>query len=70
MKIAKIFGTKASVISWICVRACSSEMATPTARPDQHHGAGDDDERVDGVTGNVEDFGSGHDLAIPRSASS
>ncbi len=33
MKIAKIFGTKAIVISWICVRACNSEMATPTASP-------------------------------------
>ena len=26
-------GTKAMVISWIWVSACSSEMATPTARP-------------------------------------
>ena len=33
MKIARIFGTKAMVISWICVTACSSEMATPTASP-------------------------------------
>ena len=32
-KIARIFGTKARVISWICVTACSSEMTTPTARP-------------------------------------
>src|SRR6266699_409956 len=33
MKMANIFGTKAMVISWICVRACRSEMATPTASP-------------------------------------
>src|SRR5690606_34630333 len=32
-KIARIFGTKASVISWIWVSACNSEMATPTASP-------------------------------------
>src|SRR5437762_13811341 len=32
-KIARIFGTNASVISWICVNACTSEIATPTTRP-------------------------------------
>ena len=39
MKIARIFGTKAMVISWICVSACSSEMATPTAKPTSMTGA-------------------------------
>jgi hypothetical protein len=39
IKIARIFGTKAMVISWICVSACSSEMATPTARPTSITGA-------------------------------
>src|SRR5690349_1727541 len=33
MKIARIFGTNAIVISWICVSACNSEIARPTARP-------------------------------------
>ncbi len=33
MKIARIFGTKTRVISWIWVSACSSEMTTPTAKP-------------------------------------
>src|SRR5271169_2847893 len=33
MKIARIFGTKTSVVSWICVSACNSEMATPTISP-------------------------------------
>ena len=32
-KIARIFGTNTSVISWIWVSAWNSEMATPTARP-------------------------------------
>src|SRR5678816_40888 len=32
-KMARIFGTKAMVISWICVSACRREMATPTASP-------------------------------------
>src|SRR5258708_33470627 len=32
-KIARILGTKTSVISWIWVSACKSEMATPTTRP-------------------------------------
>src|SRR3954470_1432789 len=32
-KIARIFGTKTSVISWICVSAWNSEIATPTTRP-------------------------------------
>src|SRR5579875_2400292 len=38
-KMARIFGTKAMVISWICVSACSSEIATPTARPTSMTGA-------------------------------
>src|ERR1700730_18447072 len=33
MKIARIFGTKTRVVSWICVSACNSEMATPTTSP-------------------------------------
>ncbi len=33
MKIARIFGTKTRVISWICVSAWTSEIATPTTRP-------------------------------------
>src|ERR1700722_2895690 len=33
IKIARIFGTKTSVVSWICVSACNSEMATPTTSP-------------------------------------
>src|SRR3954469_3663405 len=32
-KIARIFGTKTSVISWICVSAWNSEITTPTTRP-------------------------------------
>src|SRR5258708_6848269 len=32
-KIARILGTKTSVISWIWVSACKSEMTTPTTRP-------------------------------------
>src|SRR5262245_58986901 len=32
-KMARIFGTKAMVISWICVSACRREMAMPTASP-------------------------------------
>ncbi len=32
-KIARIFGMKEMVISWICVSACSSEIAMPTTRP-------------------------------------
>ncbi len=38
-KIARIFGTKTSVVSWICVSACSSDMATPTTRPTSIKGA-------------------------------
>ncbi len=38
-KMARIFGTKTSVISWICVSAWNSEMATPTSEPDQHQRA-------------------------------
>ena len=64
MKIARIFGTKASVISWICVSAWNSEMATPTASPTSITRARDNDQCVDCVTGNVENFGTGHDLAI------
>src|SRR5438309_7820452 len=33
MKIARILGTKTSVISWIWVSAWNSEMTTPTTRP-------------------------------------
>src|SRR5262249_37772501 len=33
MKIARIFGTKTSVISWICVSAWNSEITTPTMSP-------------------------------------
>ena len=32
-KIARIFGTNTSVISWIWVSAWNSEMATPTTSP-------------------------------------
>src|ERR1044072_3995274 len=32
-KIARIFGTKISVCSWIWVSACTSETTTPTIRP-------------------------------------
>ena len=32
-KIARIFGTNTSVISWIWVSAWNSEIATPTASP-------------------------------------
>ncbi len=32
-KIARIFGTNTSVISWICVSAWKSEMTTPTISP-------------------------------------
>src|SRR5712691_1199516 len=39
MKMARIFGTKTSVISWIWVSAWNSEMATPTASPTSISGA-------------------------------
>src|SRR5690606_39048980 len=32
-KMARILGTKTRVISWICVSACNSAIATPTASP-------------------------------------
>src|ERR1700761_6757270 len=32
-KIARIFGTKTSVCSWICVSAWNSDTTTPTTRP-------------------------------------
>src|SRR3977135_205935 len=32
-KIARIFGTKTRVISWICVSAWNSDITTPTTRP-------------------------------------
>src|SRR3981189_1244596 len=32
-KIARIFGTKTSVISWICVSAWNSDIPAPTPRP-------------------------------------
>ena len=32
IKIARIFGTKASVCSWICVNAWIREITTPTTR--------------------------------------
>src|SRR5208282_5871431 len=38
-KIARIFGTKTSVVSWICVSACNSETATPTINPTSIRGA-------------------------------
>src|ERR1700692_3051901 len=38
-KIARIFGTKTSVVSWICVSACNSETATPTINPTSMSGA-------------------------------
>src|SRR6185437_16207198 len=38
-KIANIFGMKTSVVSWICVSACSSEMTTPTTSPTSISGA-------------------------------
>ncbi len=59
-KIARIFGTKASVISWICVSACNSEMATPTSQPDQHHRRRDDDQRIDRIARDIENFRTGH----------
>src|SRR6266545_5141812 len=37
-KIARILGTKASVISWIWVRAWNSEMMTPTMSPISNSG--------------------------------
>ena len=63
-KIARIFGTKTSVISWICVSAWNSEMATPTARPDQHQRAGDDHQREDRVARHIENFRSGHSSVL------
>src|ERR1700688_48849 len=39
IKIARIFGTKTRVVSWICVSACNSEMATPTTSPTSISGA-------------------------------
>src|SRR4029077_12195265 len=39
MKIARIFGTKTRVVSWICVSACNSETATPTTSPTSISGA-------------------------------
>src|ERR1700691_5368913 len=38
-KIARIFGTKTRVVSWICVSACKSETATPTINPTSIKGA-------------------------------
>ena len=38
-KIARIFGTNTSVISWICVSAWNSEMTTPTTSPTSISGA-------------------------------
>src|SRR3954470_18896208 len=32
-KIARIFGTKINVCSWICVSAWNSDTTTPTTRP-------------------------------------
>src|ERR671936_344651 len=38
-KIARIFGTKISVCSWICVSAWNSDTTTPTTRPTTISGA-------------------------------
>ena len=53
MKIANIFGTKTSVISWIWDD--DSDKQT-----DQQYRARDKNQRHDGVAGNVEHFRTGH----------
>ena len=49
-KIARIFGTKTSVISWIWVSAWNSAMTTPTARPTSISGA---DTKIKDLKGNT-----------------
>ena len=46
-KIAMIFGTKTSVISWICVSACNSPITTPTTSAVSMAGVTDLSRRLD-----------------------
>ena len=59
-KIARIFGTKTSVISWICVSACNSEIDDADDEPDQHQRRRDQHQRDDRIARNIENFRSGH----------